>query len=227
VRRSGSVVIKTGRAGKYRRPTGEQSRRPCAARRRLNPAAAVVLPRPRLQRRVPAVWAEHDVACKHSQTKRIAHPEVGRLKIHCQTVYAMDQSQGVLVFTATPGTASAERQRLLAVLGRQSLRCRISNALSFPELSTCSFCVGLSVSPPRSVSYSCHVIHEACAIGRVGSGARDESAQGRGRICRCVVTAVGMFGWAPARSNFMNYATMPPRGAAPSEASPRTAATSD
>ena len=59
------------------------------------------------------------VARTHSKTKRIAHPEVGLLEIHCQTLYDVDQSQGLLVFTATPGSESAEKLRLLAVLGRQ------------------------------------------------------------------------------------------------------------
>jgi hypothetical protein len=68
-----------------------------------------------------AVWAEHEVARKDSKTKRIAHPEVGRLEIHCQTLYDVDQSQGLLVFTATPGSESADKLRLLAVLGRQTL----------------------------------------------------------------------------------------------------------
>lgn len=69
-----------------------------------------------------AVWAEHEVTRKHSKVKRIAHPEVGLLEIHCQTLFDMDQSQGLLVFTATPGSESAEKLRLLTVLGRQSLR---------------------------------------------------------------------------------------------------------
>lgn len=69
-----------------------------------------------------AVWAEHEVARKHSKTKRIVHPEVGLLEIHCQTLFDVDQSQGLLVFTATPGSESAEKLRLLTVVGRQSLR---------------------------------------------------------------------------------------------------------
>ncbi|HEY0815716.1 MAG TPA: helix-turn-helix transcriptional regulator [Pseudonocardia sp.] len=68
-----------------------------------------------------AVWAEHEVTRKRSRFKRIAHPEVGLLEVYCQTLFDMDQSQGLLVFTATPGSESAEKLRLLAVLGRQSL----------------------------------------------------------------------------------------------------------
>ena len=68
-----------------------------------------------------AVWAGHEVANKHGKTKRVAHPEVGLLEIHCQTLYEVDQSQGLLVFAATPGSESAEKLRLLTVLGRQKV----------------------------------------------------------------------------------------------------------
>jgi hypothetical protein len=37
------------------------------------------------------------------------------------TLFDMDQSQGLLVFTATPGSESAQKLALLAVPGRQSL----------------------------------------------------------------------------------------------------------
>jgi len=65
------------------------------------------------------VWAEHEVARRHSKTKRIFHPQVGLMEIHCQVLYDRDQSQGLLVFTATPGSESAERLHLLTVLGAQ------------------------------------------------------------------------------------------------------------
>ena len=65
------------------------------------------------------MWAEHAVARKHSKTKRIAHPEVGLVEVHCQTLYDVDQSQGLLVFTATPGTEAHEKLELLAIVGRQ------------------------------------------------------------------------------------------------------------
>ncbi|WZH51848.1 MAG: helix-turn-helix transcriptional regulator [Nocardioides alkalitolerans] len=68
------------------------------------------------------VWAAHEVGVKHPRTKRIRHPEVGLVEVHCQTLYDAEQSQGLLVFTATPGTESHEKLRLLSVIGTQELR---------------------------------------------------------------------------------------------------------
>ncbi|MCW2759437.1 MAG: family transcriptional regulator, partial [Nocardioidaceae bacterium] len=67
------------------------------------------------------VWADHEIGRKHSKTKRLVHPEVGELEVHCQTLYDVDQDQGLLVFTATPGSESHEKLQLLSVIGRQSL----------------------------------------------------------------------------------------------------------
>ena len=68
-----------------------------------------------------AVWADHEVARKHSKVKRLVHPEVGLVEVYCQTLFDIDQSQGLLVFTAAAGSESAEKLELLAVVGRQSL----------------------------------------------------------------------------------------------------------
>lgn len=68
-----------------------------------------------------AVWAQHEVTLKRSRYKRLIHPEVGELEVHCQTLFDLDQSQGLLVFTATPGSDSYDRLQLLAVIGRQQL----------------------------------------------------------------------------------------------------------
>ncbi|WP_342357086.1 helix-turn-helix transcriptional regulator [Paramicrobacterium chengjingii] len=62
------------------------------------------------------LWAEHRVEHKHSQYKRLVHPEVGVMEVYCQSLFDIDQSQGLLVFTATPGSESAEKLRLLGVL---------------------------------------------------------------------------------------------------------------
>lgn len=66
-----------------------------------------------------AVWSEHEVGRRHTTTKRLVHPEVGRLDVHCQTLYDLDQSQGLLVFTAEPGSDSHDKLQLLKVLGAQ------------------------------------------------------------------------------------------------------------
>jgi hypothetical protein len=50
------------------------------------------------------------------------HPEVGPLTLHCQVLLDPDQSQALLVYTATPGTESHEKLQLLTVIGDQNLR---------------------------------------------------------------------------------------------------------
>jgi transcriptional regulator with XRE-family HTH domain len=64
-----------------------------------------------------ALWAAHEVGHAHSQTKWFQHPAVGELELHCQVMHDTDQQQTLLVFTATPGSESAERLRLLTVVG--------------------------------------------------------------------------------------------------------------
>lgn len=64
-----------------------------------------------------AVWDEHEVGLTFSHAKRFAHPEVGRLDLHCQTLLDPDTDHSLLVFTATPGTPSHDALQLLAVVG--------------------------------------------------------------------------------------------------------------
>ncbi|WP_440709478.1 helix-turn-helix transcriptional regulator [Herbiconiux sp. YIM B11900] len=66
-----------------------------------------------------ALWAESEVGLRYTEEKRFAHPEVGELSLYCQVVYDPDQAQSLLVFTATPGSPSADKLALLVVLGAQ------------------------------------------------------------------------------------------------------------
>lgn len=68
-----------------------------------------------------AEWARHQVSQKHTQLKRFHHREVGDLELYCQTLFDVDQDQALLVFTAEPGTAHADKLGLLAVIGAQQL----------------------------------------------------------------------------------------------------------
>ncbi|MGV8972956.1 MAG: helix-turn-helix transcriptional regulator [Rhodoglobus sp.] len=68
-----------------------------------------------------ALWANHEVGLRRSETKRVQHPEVGVLELHCQVLHDLDQSQGLLVFTAVPGSESYEKLALLSVIGAQPL----------------------------------------------------------------------------------------------------------
>lgn len=62
------------------------------------------------------LWSAHLVGIRQSEQKRICHPEVGELVLHCQVATDLDQTQSLLVFTATPGTPSAEKLRLLTIV---------------------------------------------------------------------------------------------------------------
>ena len=67
------------------------------------------------------IWAEHDVSTLYRDRKRITHPELELIELHCQTLVDPDQSQTLLVFTAVPGTEDYEKLQLLSVLGDQRL----------------------------------------------------------------------------------------------------------
>ncbi|MEW2382717.1 helix-turn-helix transcriptional regulator [Micromonospora sp. NPDC047707] len=67
------------------------------------------------------LWREHPVPGPYCGLKRIQHPQVGLLELHCQILVDPDQSQSLQVFTATPGSESHEKLRLLAVVAGQQL----------------------------------------------------------------------------------------------------------
>ncbi|WP_440064461.1 helix-turn-helix transcriptional regulator [Streptosporangium sp. OZ121] len=64
-----------------------------------------------------ALWHEHPVLGPFCGPKRILHPRLGLLELHCQTLVDPDQSQMLLVFTAVPGSESHEKLQLLPALG--------------------------------------------------------------------------------------------------------------
>ncbi|WP_308466932.1 helix-turn-helix transcriptional regulator [Rathayibacter soli] len=66
------------------------------------------------------IWSQHEVAVKGTQVKRIQHQELGILELSCQTLSDPDQGLFLLVFTATPGSESAQKLQLLAVIGSQT-----------------------------------------------------------------------------------------------------------
>ncbi|WP_429425067.1 helix-turn-helix transcriptional regulator [Nocardia sp. GAS34] len=67
------------------------------------------------------LWDAHEVGIRHTRTKHFRHPVVGDLELYCQLLDDPDQQQTLLVFTAGPGTESAEKLRLLSVIGSQQL----------------------------------------------------------------------------------------------------------
>jgi transcriptional regulator with XRE-family HTH domain len=64
-----------------------------------------------------AAWAKHEVAVRFDDHKTIVHPELGEIELDCQALFTENQSQTLLVLTATPGTAGYEKLQLLGVLG--------------------------------------------------------------------------------------------------------------
>lgn len=66
-------------------------------------------------------WERHEIGIRPRDVKHFVHPEVGALELQCQRLIDPEQSHCLLVYTATPGSESAEKLRLLSVIGAQSL----------------------------------------------------------------------------------------------------------
>ncbi|MGW3287195.1 helix-turn-helix transcriptional regulator [Streptomyces sp. NPDC001002] len=64
-----------------------------------------------------SLWDQQEVGLRWSDAKRFVHPQVGRIDLFCQNLLDPDQSQSLLIFTATPGTESHEKLALLNVVG--------------------------------------------------------------------------------------------------------------
>ncbi|MBB2924290.1 helix-turn-helix domain-containing protein [Cellulomonas cellasea] len=67
------------------------------------------------------LWETHEVGLRPTEVKRLVHPDVGALELHCQTLLDPQQSHLLLVYTAAPGSESHEKLQLLSVIGAQSL----------------------------------------------------------------------------------------------------------
>ncbi len=66
-----------------------------------------------------AVWEDHEIGIRPKEVKRYVHPSLGALELHCQTLLDPFQAHHLLVYTATPGSESYEKLRLLSVVGTQ------------------------------------------------------------------------------------------------------------
>jgi transcriptional regulator with XRE-family HTH domain len=64
-----------------------------------------------------ALWDDHPVPGPYCGPVRFQHPSVGTLELHCQRLIDPDQSQQLVVYTATPGTSDYEKFDLLSVIG--------------------------------------------------------------------------------------------------------------
>ncbi|PZG07032.1 transcriptional regulator [Nonomuraea aridisoli] len=68
-----------------------------------------------------ALWREHPVAGLYCPLKRVRHPRLGLLELHCQTLVDPDRSQLLVVYTAPAGSESHDKLRLLSVIGDQRI----------------------------------------------------------------------------------------------------------
>ncbi|MEU3898212.1 helix-turn-helix transcriptional regulator [Streptomyces sp. NPDC045251] len=68
-----------------------------------------------------ALWADHDVAFRRKDRKRLVHPVLGVLEVNCLHLFSEDGRQRLLWFTPAVGTESAGLLELLAVVGTQEV----------------------------------------------------------------------------------------------------------
>jgi transcriptional regulator with XRE-family HTH domain len=73
----------------------------------------------RLSPEFAALWDTHEVGLPAEMRKRIAHPTIGVIELDCLILTADNQTEKLVVFTATPGTEDAERLALLRVIGTE------------------------------------------------------------------------------------------------------------
>ena len=67
------------------------------------------------------LWERHEVGLRPNATKRFVHPELGPLELSCQTLTDPTGTHSLLVYTAVPGSESAEKLQLLGVIGAQQV----------------------------------------------------------------------------------------------------------
>ncbi|MWA00226.1 hypothetical protein F8568_007525 [Actinomadura sp. LD22] len=70
------------------------------------------------------LWESGEVGIRRSSRKRMKHPVVGPLELHCDVLYLPERDQRVVLCTTTPGTPSHEALKLLRVVGTQDLASR-------------------------------------------------------------------------------------------------------
>jgi hypothetical protein len=65
------------------------------------------------------LWERHEVARRFEDHKTLIHPQLGPIELDCQALFTEDQSQALLVLTASPRSEGYEKLQLLAVLGHE------------------------------------------------------------------------------------------------------------
>ncbi|MGK5740666.1 helix-turn-helix transcriptional regulator [Micromonospora sp. URMC 103] len=72
-------------------------------------------------RRFAELWDAGAVGRHEAARKTVDHPRVGTLTLDCDVLTVAGTDLRIMVYTAAPGTADADRLALLTVLGTQSL----------------------------------------------------------------------------------------------------------
>lgn len=73
---------------------------------------------------VARLWGRHDVQAAPMLTKTFWHPAVGEVSVDCDSLTLTDRDQHLVLYTAPPGSTSAEALALLNVLGPESVSIR-------------------------------------------------------------------------------------------------------
>jgi hypothetical protein len=61
------------------------------------------------------LWDEHEVGTRSGSTKRILHPLVGTLDLHCEILAAENATERLVVFVPSPGSDDERRLASLAL----------------------------------------------------------------------------------------------------------------
>ncbi|MFD4371576.1 helix-turn-helix transcriptional regulator [Streptomyces sp. NPDC058486] len=66
-----------------------------------------------------SLWSEHEVAVRRHSRMRVEHPLIGPVDLDCQVLLAPEGEQRLVFLTPPPGTDTADRLALLAVVGTE------------------------------------------------------------------------------------------------------------
>jgi hypothetical protein len=67
------------------------------------------------------LWERHDVQAAPVLTKTFRHPVVGEVTVDCDGLTLTDRDQRLVLYSAPPGSRSAEALALLNVLGTETV----------------------------------------------------------------------------------------------------------
>lgn len=82
-----------------------------------SPAGTIVASLEAISAEFRALWKLQVIEGQPDRSKRFFHSQVGLIELDCQVLYDPQQSHSLLVYTAHPGSESAEKLRLLSIVG--------------------------------------------------------------------------------------------------------------